>query len=195
MPKKDITELLAAFCHGEKGVEDQLLIGIYPELHRIAEALMRRERPGHMLQPTALVNEVYLRVVRSVFGKTDVAFEDRRRFLALVAKKMREILVDEARARDAIKRFGGKTVVSLSDVDVPAPAIEVDLIALDEALLKLEQEDPRAAKVVELRYFADFSIDDVSQVLEIAPATVKRDWVFARARLLEILESTSAEKT
>jgi RNA polymerase sigma-70 factor, ECF subfamily len=162
---------------------DRLMPEAYRELRRLAAAYLRRERPGQTLQPTALVHEAYLRLAKDRPGR----WENRAHFCAIAANAMRQILVERARARGAIKRGGGQPRVTLVDGVVadasarqPAP---VDLLALDQALERLAALDAQQAHIVELRYFGGLSVEETAEALDISPATVKRDWSVARAFL------------
>jgi RNA polymerase sigma factor (TIGR02999 family) len=181
----DMTLLLSALREGNAAAKDELLAKIYPELRRIAAHYMRQERPGHTLRTTGLVNEVYLRL----FGAGRVDWQNRAHFFAAVAREMRHILVDYARARNAKKRPEGNVVVSIRDVDLAAPARDEDLVALDEALGRLEHIDPRASRVVELRFFAGLSERETAEAMNISISTLKRDWNFAKAWLFDQLDA------
>src|SRR5437667_11446266 len=157
---------------------------VYDELRRVAAAYMRRERPGQTLQPTALVHEVYLRLAGA-----GTPWKDERHFVGIAARSMRQILVERARARGAQKRWAGLDRVSLSESLVHATAEDAMLPALDDALRRLEQIDPEQAKIVELRYFAGFGIDEAANALGMSPATLKRRWSLARAWLFRELSS------
>lgn len=154
---------------------------VYDELRRLAASYLRRERPGQTLQATALVHEAYVRLI----GENAKGFQNRTHFLAIAALSMRQILVQRARARKAAKRGGDPARITLDEQLFAAPAgqSEVDLLALDAALDKLAALDARQAKIVELRYFGGLSVEEAADVLEISPATVKRDWTLARAWL------------
>jgi RNA polymerase sigma factor (TIGR02999 family) len=181
MTGQDVTRLLAAARDGERRALEQLYAVVYGELRGMAEARLRRERSGHTLQPTALVNEVYLRL-----DPAKDSWANRRHFFGAASQAMRRILVDHARRRLADKRGAGLERVTLSDLDVEAPqAAGFDIVALDDALRDLQHEEPRLAEVVILRVFAGMSIEQTSDALELSPATVKRDWTFARAWLAE----------
>ena len=173
-----VTEWLLAWGRGDDAARERLMTVLYGELHRRAVAYMQYERQGHTLQPTVLVNEVYLRLV----DQTRVAWKNRAQFFGVAAQMMRRILVDHARARQAHKRDGGVRM-ALEDVDIPAAGQDLDLVELDEALAELASFDPRQAQVVELRYFGGLAIEQVADALELSPATVKRDWATARAWL------------
>lgn len=156
---------------------DDLVPAVYDELRRVAAAMMRRERPGQTLQPTALVNEAYLRLAGVE------PWRDRPHFLRIAARSMRQILVDRARARGARKRWGELQRASLGGVDLAATDSDAILPLLDEALDRLEAFDPEQARLVELRFFTGLSIEEAAAVLAISPATVKRRWALARAWL------------
>jgi RNA polymerase sigma factor (TIGR02999 family) len=160
---------------------------LYRELRLLAAGCMRRERPNHTLQPTALVNEAYLRLA----AQSQPAWNDRAQFLAVASHVMREVLIDYARARNRGKRGGGLAPICIEDVGDLAVAPEVDLMALDEALDALDQIDSRQRQIVEMRYFGALSIEETAQVLDISPATVKRDWRMARAWLHRELSSVA----
>jgi RNA polymerase sigma factor (TIGR02999 family) len=151
---------------------------LYPELRKLARQYLRRERPDHTLQGTALVHEAYLRLEK----RADVKFENRAHFLAICAQLMRQILVEHARGRAAAKRDGGYKL-ALDDVVVAARGREVDLLTLDDALNELAKLDAQQSQVVELRFFGGLSIEETAHVLGVSPATVKRDWTTARAWL------------
>jgi RNA polymerase sigma factor (TIGR02999 family) len=151
---------------------------VYNELRRIAGAYMRRERPGQTLQPTALVHEAYIRLAAA-----GAPWQDKRHFVGIAARSMRQILVERARARGAQKRWAGLNRVSLSDSLAVAADPESILPALDEALTRLEAIDPEQARIVELRFFAGLSIEEAAEAVGISPATLKRRWALARAWL------------
>jgi RNA polymerase sigma factor (TIGR02999 family) len=167
----EITALLHQLRSGDRTAWDRLAERTYPELHRVAKAHFRHERPGHLLQPTALVNEVW----QKLFALNAVRLSDRVHFLSLCSRLMRQILVDHARRRDTYER-----VLNLMPADDP---IETTPLELDVALRELEKLQPRAARIVELRYFGGMSIEEVAESMEVSPATVKRDWLAARAWL------------
>jgi RNA polymerase sigma factor (TIGR02999 family) len=174
----DVTRLLAALDGGDPRAADQLLPLVYAELRRLAARKLAAEAPGHTLQPTALVHEVYLRLV----GRAEpVAYKDRGHFFAVAAAAMRRILVDNARRKLTQKRGGGRQRQPLDAVAAPEP--DVELLALDEALQKLAAADPQKAKLVELRYFAGLTGDQAAAVLGISPTTADRHWAYARAWL------------
>lgn len=170
----------------DKAMLDALLPLVYEELHTLAERFLRVERPDHTLQPTALVNEAYLRLS----AQHHVNWADRNQFFAIAAQMMRRILVNHAEHRNAGKRGGGVTRVTLDDEMSWSDERGVDLVALDDALSQLAERDPRQARVVELRYFAGLGIEETGKVLDISPATVKREWTMAKAWLRRELEAT-----
>lgn len=179
----EVTRLLVDLQNGSDGAADQLMRVVYRELHDLAEHFMRRERVDHTLQPTALVHDAYLRLM----GQRETSWQNRSHFFGIAAQAMRRILVDHARRARAGKREGGERV-TLDESVAESPERSVDLIALDDALNKLAALDPRQARVVELRYFSGLGIEQTAAVLSISPATVKRDWTFARAFLQRELE-------
>ncbi len=174
-PREALTALLQAWSRGDTSARDQLLPMVYAELRRRAENHLRRERPDHTLQPTALVHEAYLRLCEQNAG-----WKNREQFFALASQLMRRVLVDHARARNAAKRPSGKTRVTLAG---EAASQEVDLIELDEALEQLAAADARQARIVELRFFGGLSLQEVGSVLDVSLATVNREWRSARAWL------------
>ncbi len=179
MKDRSVTELLAAWNRGETGALNELLPQVTDELHKIARAYMRDERPDHTLQPTALINECYLRLV----DREVVSWRNRAHFYAFAAKTMRRVLVDHARARQAGKRGGGYEPVTIEgDLGSTTPRV-IDLIAIDEALRRLTELDERMAKLVELRMFGGLNIRETAEVLQVGDATVTRDWARARAWL------------
>ncbi len=174
-----ITVLLRAWRSGDNAALELLATKVYDELRRVARRYMRNERAGNTLQTTALVNEVYLRLV----DVKNVEWEHRAQFFALSAQMMRRILVDAARARGSHKRGGGVAKVNVEDTAVLSPQSDRSILALNDALEALAQGAPRQAKVVELRYFGGLSVDEIVEVLKISPRTVERDWEFAKAWL------------
>jgi RNA polymerase sigma factor (TIGR02999 family) len=184
MSPHQVTRLLAQARGGERAALQELYTLVYGELHGLAEARLRRERRGHTLQPTALVNEVYLRL-----DPSKDSWENRRHFFGAASQAMRRILVDHARRRLADKRGAGLERVTLADLDIASPEADLDLVGLDRALEDLERDEPRLAEVVTMRVFAGMSIDQTAEAMELSPATVKRDWTFARAWLADRIGS------
>jgi RNA polymerase sigma factor (TIGR02999 family) len=176
---RGITLLLQGWRNGDRKALDALLPVIYQELRRLARFQLRKERPDHTLQSAALVNEAYLRLS----GLNSPQWESRTHFFAIAAQLMRQILVDYARRHVAAKRGGGACKLSLEDAVVLSKREPVDVLLLDDALKALAKIDPRQSNVVELRFFAGLSLEEISEVLDIAPATVQRDWTAARAWL------------
>lgn len=175
-----ITALLGRWRSGDPLAADQLIELVYGELHRIAAGAMRREGVEHTLQTTALVHEAYLRICRS----EPIDWHDRAHFYAVAAQQLRRVLVDHARRRHSEKRGGEVVKLSLWESDGPAVGVDERLLAVDQALARLESLDPRAAKVVELRFFGGMTEKDAAEVLQISVATLKRDWDFAKTWLV-----------
>lgn len=173
-----VTGLLSQWRAGDPAALESLIPLVYSELHRIAHGYLRGERKGHTLQSTALVNEVYLRLVSQGPGQID----NRAHFLGVAAHLMRQILVDYARAQRTAKRDGGRRV-ELDEALHPLQVADLDVLALDEALNGLAQLDPDQSRIVEMRFFGGLSIEDTATVLGISPSTVKREWASARAWL------------
>lgn len=181
----EITRLLHDWSGGDAAALSRLVELVYPELRRIAARHLSRERPDHTLQPTALVNEAYLRLAQPHPGKT---WEDRTHFFAVAAHVVRAVLVDHARARNAVKRGSGAVGVELTDASAAVAAAPVDLLDLDAALRSLEELDAQHARIVELRYFAGLSIDETAQALGVSPMTVKRGWLAAKTYIRRHLD-------
>jgi RNA polymerase sigma factor (TIGR02999 family) len=182
-----VTELLRAWSDGDEGALGELLPLVEAELRRLARGYMSRERPGHTLQITALVNEAFLRLADA----RRLRWQDRAHFLGISARLMRRVLVDHARTHGREKRGGRATLVPLDEVriDWPEPAVDpIDLVALDRALEALTAVDIRKSRVIELRFFGGLSVEEVSEVLHVSPDTVKRDWRLAKLWLLRELE-------
>lgn len=185
----DVTQLLSAWSAGDDAALERVAPVIQRELHRLAAHYMAGERPGHVLQSTALVNEAYLRLIG---WKQQIEWQNRAQFFGLAAQIMRRILVDMARTRRRAKRGGAMLQVSLSRAaDVPA-LTEPDLVALDEALKRLATLDERQSRVVELRFFGGLSHEETAEVLNVSVATVRRDWSIARAWLYRELSRRGA---
>jgi RNA polymerase sigma factor (TIGR02999 family) len=175
----EITQLLLAWNNGDAAALEQLTPLVHSELHRLAKCYMAGERPDHILQTTALVNEAYIQLI----DWKNVQWQNRAHFFGLAAQIMRHILVDFARAQRREKRGGGAVRISLSEVDHIAQEQSADLVALDDALQELERLDPRQARVVELRFFAGLSLEETAEALKVSAGTVSRDWSLAIAWL------------
>jgi len=174
-----VTQLLLAWSNGDPIALKKLVPLVERELHRLAQRYLNKERPGHTLQATALVNEAYLRLV----DWKNVQWQNRAHFLGVSAQLMRRILVDHARRHQFLKRGGNAVKVSLEDQPVAAPERGTDLVALDDALQVLAAMDSRKSQIVELRFFGGLSIEETAEVLKISPRTVKREWSLAQAWL------------
>jgi RNA polymerase sigma factor (TIGR02999 family) len=179
----DVTSLLQAWGEGDRTALDRLVPFVYEELRRIARHALRRERPGIALQTTALVHEAYLRLV----DQRRARVESRNHFLSLAAQMMRRVLVDEARRRGAAKRGGDAARVARVDVEVADEGRPEDLVALDDALTRLEAFDPGLGRLVEMRYFGGMSLEEAAAVLGVSKTTAWRDWRTARAWLYDAL--------
>ena len=179
VPPDGVTGMLRAWRAGEPGALDALLPVVYAELHRLAERALRREVPGHTLEPTDLVNEAYLRLV----DQSAVSWQNRSQFFGVAARCMRRILVDYARARGAAKRGGPGLRAALGDADAVSEEPAALVTAVHEALERFAVVDPEQARLVELRYFGGLTIEETAEVLGVSPATVKREWTVARAWL------------
>ncbi len=182
----EITAILEEMQRGVPGAADRLAALVYDDLHRIADAAMRREPAGHTLQPTELADEAFVRLI----GQHKVSWENRAHFFAIAARTIRRLLVDHARHRRRQKRDHGVRV-TFDESIAPTPDSTVDLIALDDALERLDAAAPRQARVVELRFFGGLEIEETAHALGISPATAKRDWTFARAFLIRTLDAAS----
>jgi RNA polymerase sigma factor (TIGR02999 family) len=179
----DVTALLIDWNKGDSRALDALLPLVYDELRRLAAHYLRRERPGHTLQGTALVHEAYLRLI----DQSRVEWQNRAHFFGVAAQMIRRILVDHARAKKSAKRGGHAPKLTLDEsIDVPQGR-DIDLVRLDDALSDLERIDPQQARMVELRFFTGLSIEETAAALKVSPATVKRDWVLAKAWLFREL--------
>jgi len=181
----EVTGLLKAWSDGDQAALDRLAAKVHQELRHIARRYMKNERAGNTLQTTALVNEVYLRLV----DVKKVEWQHRAQFFAISAQMMRRILVDAARARGSHKRGGGAVKVNVDEVPVLSSEPSASLVALDDALEALSKIAPRQAKIVELRYFGGLSEEEAAEVLKISTRSVRRDWQFARAWLMRELSS------
>jgi RNA polymerase sigma-70 factor, ECF subfamily len=183
-PTDDVTGLLQAWRRGEQAASQRLLPLVYAELRRLARSRLRGERDGSTLQPTALVQEAYVRLV----DQRGVDWRDRAHFFGLAATMMRRVLVDHARARARLKRAHHEVPLTLAPPLFAEDRPVIELLDLDRVLDRLELDHPRPARVIELRFFSGLEIEEIAQVLEISDRTVKRDWEFARAWLLHRLE-------
>ena len=174
-PDADVTQILHAMRSGDPNAAEQLLPLMYAELRRLAASYMRRERKDHTLQPTALINEAYLRL-----AKEDLEWKNREHFIGVAANVMRRVLVDYARAHNAAIRGGGQRRVELDEGLALSEERSKEVLSLDEALGRLARMSPRQARIVELRYFGGLTVEEVGALLSIAPRSVKRDWSLAR---------------
>ena len=182
---QNITLLLEDCINGKKGAVDELLPHVYNELRKISSKYLHDEYRNHTLQTTELVHEAYIKLI----GDQNISWQNRAHFFGIAAQSMRQILVDHARKRKSIKRGEGKGNISLDDVFEISETNDEQIIALDEALKKLESVEERSSKLVELRYFSGLTIEETAEVLNISPATVKRDWNFAKAWLYREISS------
>ena len=187
---QEVSSLIRAWRGGDGAALDKLMPLVHDELHRLAHHYMRRERAGHILQTTALVNEAYLRLIDA----KEVEWQDRAHFFAISANLMRRILVDFARSSGYQKRGGSVKWVSLDEGLVVAHEPDPDLVKLDEALSALSAFDPRKARVVELRFFGGLSVEETAEILSVSPETVKRDWKLAKVWLLCELEDQERDE-
>jgi RNA polymerase sigma factor (TIGR02999 family) len=181
--KPNITKLLIAWGKGDQKALEALAPEVQRELHRLAVHYMTGEAPGHVLQATALVNEAYIKLI----DWKGVQWTDRAHFFGIAANMMRRVLIDYARSKGRTKRGGSAMTVSLSEADNALVLEQSDLVALDEALLDLEQLSQRQSKVLELRYFAGLSLEETAEALNVSVSTVRRDWSLARAWLFREL--------
>ncbi len=184
LSQHEVTGLLQAWRSGNQAALNELVPLVHAELHRLAHLYLARERPGHTLQTSALVNEAYLRLIDA----SRINWHDRAHFFAVSAKIMRQVLMQYARARHARKRGGTAVRVELQDGFMPSPERDTDLIALDDALSALAESDPREASIVEMRFFGGLSEEETARVLGISDRTVRREWDHARAWLLRELK-------
>ena len=177
--RQEVTQLLGDWSGGNEGALEKLISLVQPELHRLAHYYMRRERAGHTLQTTALLNEAYLQLT----DKTQPQWQNRTHFMAVAAQLMRRIMVDHARARHALKRGAGAIRVTLDETALVTEERAEELLALDEALEKLAEFDRRRCEIVEMRYFGGLTVEEIAEVLKVHPNTVMRDWKAAKAWL------------
>ncbi len=183
---ENVTFLLRKWSEGDEDALEQLTPLVYDELHRLAHRHMRRESAGHVLQTSALINEAYLRLV----DQPRIEWESRAHFFGIAARLMRRILVDDARKRNSAKRGGSLIQVPLDEVENLMQQQAANVVAVDEALQRLEAVDARQSKIVELRFFGGLSIDETAELLKVSPGTVMRDWTFARAWLKSQMNHT-----
>jgi RNA polymerase sigma factor (TIGR02999 family) len=179
----EVTQLLRAWGNGDERALARLAPLVEAELHRLAESFLRRERPGHTLQTTALVNEAYLRLI----DDNAVEWQNRAHFFGIAAQLMRRILVDHARRRQKLKRGGGALRVSLAETEAFAQGPSADIIALDDAMMSLSEFDPRKSQIVELKFFGGLGEEAIAEVLKVSLRTVQREWSLARAWLYQEL--------
>ena len=180
----EVTGLLVAWKNGSPEALDELIPIVYSELRQLARHQLRGERSDHSLQPTALTHEAFLRL----FGTRQISWQNRAHFFAVASQLMRRVLVEHARKRRASKRAGSATRVILDEARTPAEPVDVDVIALHEALTELEKVDPRQSRIVELKYFGGLNNEETAEVLSVSLATVKRDWSVARLWLRRALD-------
>jgi len=190
-PTHEITQWLVGWSDGDPSALEKLTPLVYRELHRLAQAYMRGERPGHTLQTTALVNEAYVRLIDA----DTMGWQNRAHFYGVAAKLMRHILVDFARSRDQVKRGGGVEPLPLDEAWTIAADRTAELVNLDDALTALEKLDARQSRVVELRFFGGLTEPEIAEVLKVSPRTVNSDWSLARAWLLRELGQSGRDDT
>jgi RNA polymerase sigma factor (TIGR02999 family) len=188
---REVTQLLTEWRNGDQAALEKLMPIVYDELRRIAHRYMRRERPGHTLQTTALVNEAYLRLV----GRREIEFQNRAHFFAAAAQVMRRLLVDYARGRKYAKRGGDRIQVTLDEAVGSSKGQPAEVLALHEALEKLATVDRRKSQLVELRYFGGMSVEETAEVLGVSGITVKREWLKAKAWLYREIERSGSLET
>ena len=187
----DVTRLLVEWSHGDQGALEQLTPLVYSELRRLADRYLRRERPGHTLQSTALVHEAWMKLI----DQRNVQWQNRAHFFGVAAQLIRRILVDYARHRHAAKRGAYACKLSLDEAIAVPQKRDLDLVALDDALEGLAKLDAQQSRMVELRFFAGLSIEETAEVLHVSPATVKRDWVAAKAWLYREMSGRAESAT
>ncbi len=188
MANGDVTQLLSEWRDGDRAALDRLIPLVYEQLRTIASRFLRRERPGHTLQSTALVHEAYVKLMDQ--NRSD--WQSRAHFYGVAATIIRNILVDHARARNAAKRGGPQPALSLDEALAVANSKDLDLVAVDDALLNLSRIHPQQARIVELRFFAGLTIEETAEVLRISESTVKRDWIVAKTWIYRTLSQTDA---
>lgn len=186
MTEKPITQLLQELRNGERQTLDEILPLVYDELRRLAKSYLSRERDNHTLQPTALVHEAYLRLI----GQKEIEWQNRAHFFGVSARLMREILIEYARGRNRQKRGGeNRTQIALDENISFINQNQLDVVAVDDALSKLEKLDERQARIVEMKFFGGLTIEEIGEVLNISPATVKREWSTAKLLLYKMLNN------
>jgi RNA polymerase sigma-70 factor (ECF subfamily) len=189
-PQQEITHLLGDWSGGDKGALEKLIPLVQPELHRLAHHYMSRERAGHTLQTTALLDEAYLLLV----DNKKPSWQNRTHFVAAAAQVMRRIMVDHARERHALKRGGGALKVTLEEAALVTETRSEELLALDEALEKLAAQDPRKSQIVELRYFGGLTAEETAEFLKLSLRTVEREWTMAKAWLYRALSGDEPDE-
>lgn len=189
--QQEVTQLLADWSNGDDGALDKLIPLVQPELHRLAHHYMSRERTGHTLQTTALLNEAYLQLVHDSTHN----WQNRTHFMAAAAQLMRRIMVDHARERCSLKRGGGALRVTLDDAALVTGKRSEELLALDEALERLTAQDPRKSRIVELRYFGGLTEEETAAFLKLSDRTVRREWRMARTWLYRALSGKEHDET
>jgi len=189
--QQEVTQLLADWSNGDDGALDKLIPLVQPELHRLAHHYMSRERIGHTLQTTALLNEAYLQLV----DDSTRNWQNRTHFMAVAAQLMRRIMVDHARERCSLKRGGGALRVTLDDAALVTEKRSEELLALDEALERLTAQDPRKSRIVELRYFGGLTEEETAAFLKLSDRTVRREWRMARTWLYRALSGKEHDET
>ncbi len=187
-PPNQVTQLLHDVSAGRDGAKDALLDQVYAQLRSIAQRFIKDERPGHTLQATALVHEAYLRMLGPNAERNHVEWQDRRHFYRAAAEAMRRILIEHARRRGAAKRGGGVQPTLLNVCDLAAEDRSVEILALDEAFMRLEKVDATAAEIVRLRFFAGLSVEQAAAAMQMSDRTLRREWSYARAKLFQLLE-------
>ena len=187
-PKGEVTSLLAAWSKGDPTALDELMPLVYSELHRIARRLWNKHQQGNTLQPTALINEAYLKLAHA----ENTTFQDRCHFFAVASTAMRQVLVNHAKSRLSAKRGGGNADVPVDEFQRAADQEATDIVSLNQALEALEDLDPRKSKIVEMRYFGGLSIEETAEALGVSMATVNREWRLARSWLIREMRGESS---
>jgi RNA polymerase sigma-70 factor (ECF subfamily) len=189
--QQEVTQLLGDWSGGDKGALEKLIPLVQPELHRLAHHYMSRERAGHTLQTTAILNEAYLRLV----DNRKPLWQGRTHFVAAAAQLMRRIMVDHARERHSLKRGGGMLKVTLDEAALVTETRSEELLALDEALERLAGQDPRKSQIVELRYFGGLTVEETAEFLKLSQRTVEREWNMAKAWLYRALSGDETDES